>query len=52
MLKAEQTKSILLEEPPFSPEGGFDNEEVAVEGKSAKHYGANQSQYVDPVVLP
>jgi hypothetical protein len=43
---------MLLKHPPFSLGDRFDDEEIAVEGKSAEHYGADQSQYVDTVVLP
>ena len=41
-----------LNNPPFSLGGRFNDEEIAVEGKSAEHYGANKPQYVDTVVLP
>ena len=43
---------MVLRRPFFSLGDRFDDEEIAVEGKSAKHYGANQAQYVDAVVLP
>ncbi len=40
-----------LNNPPFSLGERFDDEEIAVKGKSAKHHSANQPQYVDTVVL-
>lgn len=52
LFKPEQIIGVLLKDPPFSPGGRFDDEEIAVEGKSAEHYGANQPQHVDTVVLP
>jgi len=50
-LKTGQIFGMFLKNPPFSLRGGFDDEEIAVEGKSAEHYGADQPQYVDAVVL-
>ena len=52
MFNAKEVSQLVLNNPPFSLGGRFDNKEISVEGKSAKHYGANQAQYVDAVVLP
>jgi hypothetical protein len=52
MFDAREVCQLVLNNPPFSLGGRFDNKEISVEGKSAQHYGANQSQYVDPIVLP
>ena len=41
-----------LNNTPFSFGDRFEDEEISVEGESAEHYGANQPQYVDAVVLP
>jgi hypothetical protein len=42
----------VLPTPPFALGDRFNDEEISVEGESAQHYGANQPQYVDPIVLP
>ena len=52
LFKPEQIVGILLKHSPFSSGGRFDDQEIAVEGKRAEHYSANQPQYVDTVVLP
>ena len=51
MFNAKEVCQPVLDNPPFSLDGRFENKEISVEGESAQHYGANQSQYVDPVVL-
>ena len=51
MFNAKEVCQLVLDNPPFSLGGRFDNKEISVEGKSAQHYGANQPQYVDPIVL-
>ena len=52
MFNAKEVCQLVLDNPPFSLGGRFENKEISVEGESAQHYGANQSQYVDPIVLP